>query len=324
MNKEYGGYLPIELPKGSAYYTGNDVVALNAGRYAIAYAVQEAGWDCIHLPYYICDTVETAIRESLPDIRIQRYHVDKNLLPDSVTLLPNEGLLWVNYFGIQPDHVIDEMVERFHGQLLIDNTQSFFTRPRKEAWQVYSCRKFFGVCDGSYVIHENIHRRALPQQFSSLHAAHLLHSLEYGTNYSYALNKENEERLCHCGMGAMSPLTTTILGAVDYSDVNRRRTENMEALHQILGPHNLLPISRPMPAMSYPFLYSGEGLREKLVQNKIYVPKLWEETSCNKDASPWEVFLSEHLCTLPVDQRYSIEDMNTIGNFVSTLIDENN
>ena len=44
MGKEYGGYLPLELSKGRPYYTGDDVIALNAGRSAIAYASEDAGW----------------------------------------------------------------------------------------------------------------------------------------------------------------------------------------------------------------------------------------------------------------------------------------
>ena len=42
MEKEYGGYLPLELSKGRPYYIGEDVIALNAGRYAITYAIEEA------------------------------------------------------------------------------------------------------------------------------------------------------------------------------------------------------------------------------------------------------------------------------------------
>ena len=42
MEKEYGGYLPLELSKGRPYYTGEDVIALNAGRYAITYAIEDA------------------------------------------------------------------------------------------------------------------------------------------------------------------------------------------------------------------------------------------------------------------------------------------
>ena len=39
VTREYGGYLPLELPKGQEYYRGEHVVALNSGRYAIVYAL---------------------------------------------------------------------------------------------------------------------------------------------------------------------------------------------------------------------------------------------------------------------------------------------
>lgn len=316
MKKEYGGYLPIELPKGRAYYQGHDVIALNAGRYAIVYALQEAGWNTIFLPYYICDTVEEAIQKYLPNIRIQYYHIDENLLPISVFPRDNEGILWVNYFGVQPENVVDYMAEKYYGHIIIDNTQSFYTAPRKGAYQVYSCRKFFGVCDGSYVICENISHRPMQQLFSSLYSVHLLHSFEHGTHYSYDLSKKNEERLGICDMAAMSPLTSAILDAVDYSSAKQRRIENTEALHQILGPYNQFPVLTSGPIMSYPFLHAGEGLRKELTRQKIYIPKLWKETASNNNASPWEVYLSEHLCLLPIDQRYTESDMNIIGSFV--------
>lgn len=38
-DKEYGGYLPIELPLNEELYTGSDVMALNSGRYAIIMAI---------------------------------------------------------------------------------------------------------------------------------------------------------------------------------------------------------------------------------------------------------------------------------------------
>ena len=55
MVKEYGGYLPLELSKGRPYYTGEDVIALNAGRYAITYAIEDAGWKKIYLIFGMCD-----------------------------------------------------------------------------------------------------------------------------------------------------------------------------------------------------------------------------------------------------------------------------
>ena len=80
MEKEYGGYLPLELSKGRPYYTGEDVIALNAGRYAITYAIEDAGWKKIYLPYWLCDTVKDAIHICLPDVEIGYYHIDDQIL----------------------------------------------------------------------------------------------------------------------------------------------------------------------------------------------------------------------------------------------------
>lgn len=320
--KEYGGYLPLELSKGQPYYAGNDVIALNAGRYAITYAIKDAGWEKIYLPYWLCDTVKDAIHVCLPEVNIDYYHIDNQLLPANVSLQMGEGILWVNYFGLQSELIIEHLVKRFCGQIIIDNTQSFYTKPQKNAWQVYSCRKFFGVSDGSYVIHSGITKRNFPPHFSSSSALHLLHSLEKGTNYSYSLNKDNEAKLGTCGPASMSRLTSSILSSIDYKQIQKKRTQNMTILHQILSPYNEFPVFRAAPAMSYPFLWKDKRLKNALIQSKIYIPTLWAETLENPKSSSWERYLSEYLCILPIDQRYDTSDMEYIGKTVLNLIHE--
>lgn len=320
MIKEYGGYLPIEFAAGTPYYAGEHVAALNSGRYAIAYALKQLKWDVIYLPFYICATVEETIRKELPRMQIRYYHINQQFLPESVTLKEKEGILWVNYFGIQSDQAIQDMIKQYDSRILIDNTQSFFSAPQKEVCQVYSCRKFFGVSDGAYAVGSQIFQQPVPVSTSSLYTSHLLQSYEYGTNYSYTLNKENEERLGSCGIQAMSTLTSAMLNVIDYEHVRQKRMENMRALHEILGSVNEIPLQEFRPALYYPFLYSSETLRKELIQKKIYVPQLWSETAENPDASTWEQYLSNCICPLPVDQRYDIEDMKEIGRQVLTLI----
>lgn len=320
MRKEYGGYLPLELPEGSAYYQGDDVIELNSGRYAAVYALQEGKWKRIFLPYYICSTVEDAIKKHLPGTEIQYYHIDQRLLPCDTALKDDDCILWVNYFGIQEETQIDEIIRRYKGHLIIDNTQAFFAAPRNAVWQIYSCRKFFGVSDGSYAIHRGIAKRPLKQHFSSRSSVHLLQSLEFGTDAAYTISKENEARLDDCGIGLMSPLTRAIMNSIDYPSVYKKRLANAEALHRLLGKYNLLDVPNLTSVMNYPFLCRKEGLREALVENKIYVPMLWKEALENPCSSPWEKFLSEHLCALPIDQRYSTEDMDDIGHFVIKLL----
>lgn len=320
MKKEYGGYLPIEFASGTPYYSGDHVIALNSGRYAIAYALQALKWDAIYLPFYICSTVEETIRKELPQMQIRYYHIDKRFFPKDLTLQEHEGLLWVNYFGIQSQDAIEQMLNRYGSQLLIDNTQAFFSKPRQTVCQVYSCRKFFGVSDGAYAIGTPLSGQPTASSGSSLHAAHLLQSYEYGTNYSYALNKENEDRLGRCRIESMSPLTSAMLNTVDYSFVQQQRIQNMTVLHEILGKHNQIQLPEMTPALYYPFLFPDKTLRSRLIQQKIYIPQLWNETSENEAADPWERHLSDCLCPLPIDQRYDAADMHYIGNQILQLI----
>ena len=44
MQREFGGYLPLELPHGQELYTGAGVLRLNCGRNAIVAALRDAGW----------------------------------------------------------------------------------------------------------------------------------------------------------------------------------------------------------------------------------------------------------------------------------------
>ena len=78
MGKEYGGYLPLELSKGRPYYTGEDVIALNAGRYAITYAIEDAGWKKIYLP--------------VQQLKIHASHHPHPFLPVSVFLTVPQNL----------------------------------------------------------------------------------------------------------------------------------------------------------------------------------------------------------------------------------------
>ena len=320
MMKEYGGYLPIEFAAGVPYYSGEHVVALNSGRYAIAYALKQLKWNVIYLPFYICATVEKTIRKELPQMQIRYYHINEQFLPEAVSLKEKEGILWVNYFGIQSDQIIQDMIQQYDSRILIDNTQSFFSTPQEGVCQVYSCRKFFGVSDGAYAIGSPICQQPVPVSASSLYTSHLLQSYEYGTNYSYTLNKENEERLGTCGIQAMSPLTSAMLNVVDYEHVRQKRLENMQALHESLGSVNEITLHGFRPTLYYPFLCSSETLRRELIGKKIYVPQLWSETAENPDSSAWEQHLSNCLCPLPVDQRYDTDDMKEIGSQVLSLI----
>lgn len=79
MQREFGGYLPLELPHGQELYTGAGVLRLNCGRNAIVAALRDAGAKKVYLPYYNCNTVYDAVTRA--GFAVERYPLDARRLP---------------------------------------------------------------------------------------------------------------------------------------------------------------------------------------------------------------------------------------------------
>ena len=59
----------------------------------------------------------------------------------------------------------------------------------------------------------------------------------------------------------------------------------------------------------YPFITNDVQLREKLIKNKVYIAKYWIEVLDRDDVSNVEIDFVDKLMPLPIDQRYSLDDM---------------
>ena len=146
MMEEYGGYLPFEFKDGNEYYQGEDVVALNCARNAIVYAVRDAQYSRLWIPFYMCGSVkQTLERYHIP---YAVYHMNEKLEPVDVCMDSGDGILYPHFFGVFTKEKIDAVIQRYQ-RVILDNTQAFFAKPDDRVYNVYSCRKFFGVSDGA-------------------------------------------------------------------------------------------------------------------------------------------------------------------------------
>ena len=111
----------------------------------------------------------------------------------------------------------------------------------------------------------------------------------------------------------MSPLTENLLRAVDYERIRNTRTENYNRLHAALGNANEL-ILRPVEgAYAYPLLLAdGERIRQKLIEQMIYVPTLWPNVLCDPAAGSTARRLARDILPLPCDQRYGPGEMDAV------------
>lgn len=68
--------------------------------------------------------------------------------------------------------------------------------------------------------------------------------------------------------------------------------------------------------MVYPLLVRNKKLRQYLIGHKVYVSQWWKAVLQDPAGNAFEKKLSEYLLPLPVDQRYTKEDMLDIYHLV--------
>ena len=325
IRKEYGGYLPFEGTAGPDYFSPlgeKQVLRTNSAKTAIWFALRQMPVRTIYIPHYICSSVREMVLKS--GYEVKPYLIDRNLLPEPESIEEDAGILIVNYFGIMED-AVRKAADRYRN-VILDQSHAFFAEPlmREDVFNVYSCRKFFGVPDGGYLIGQSLKKpEPLPEEESvSEHFGYLVTSLEQGTNAAYR-EKQESDRYFYGRYLGMSQLTRIMLSTVDYAAVRRKRQENYRLLRELLGGCNRFTAETDaLPAAYlYPFFGTPE-LKRRLVAEKIYVPTRCRELNSADFAGTREYALSDCISFLPVDQRYDSEDMAYLAGRVKKIMEE--
>ena len=311
-----GGYFSLELSMREEYH--RDALRLNTGRNCLEYILRAKKYDKVYLPYYTCDVVLEPIKKlNLP---YEFYHINLQLeINDRITLKESEALLYTNYFGLKQRYV-EQLAKKIGSRLIIDNTQAFYAKPLQGIDTFYTCRKFFGVADGAYLYTDKLLDEEFEQDESYDRMAHLLKRIDLSTEQGFADFRRVDDGLDNQPIRRMSKLTQRIMQSVDYEAAAKKRRENYQMLQEVLGEENslVLPFEDDAVPMVYPFLAPIKGLREKLIENKIFVARYWPnvlEWTTEKDI---EYLLAYQMQPLPIDQRYNNEDMNRIIELINT------
>lgn len=307
---EYGGYLPLELNRGSEFfskYEGN-LLRFNSVKAALDKILTMTKPEVLCVPLYYCPSTTEALRRS--GIRIQYYHVGEDLLPEPFPDTAGTAILLVNYFGILDDPIRTAAMSYKNATVLLDQAHAFFCPPlmQKNIYNFYSARKFFGVPDGSYVIGNAVYGGETEEHFAGTTAYYLLKSYEQGTNAAYAEKKQADAEIA-AEYAPMSKLARGLLQNVNYENVQTCRLRNFVVLHTAFAHMNRVTVSAVAPAYVYPFLCeNGKKLKEQLVNERIYVPTLWNSELLSQEGTAFERSMSRNAVFLPVDQRYGDED----------------
>ncbi len=307
LSKEIGGYFSLECGHTPLYHQNG--IMLNSARNALRYIIKAYNIKEIAVPYYTCPVVWQAIQ--IEGCRIIPYDIDDKFLPQQ-EFSSEIFILYNNYFGICHKNIV--YLAQKYKNLIIDNAQAFYAAKQGIA-SFYSPRKFFGLPDGGIAICDKESKEQFEVSTSYNLCSHLLKRHDLGAESGYKDFQQNEDSFIEQPIQYMSLLTRSLMGNIDYEWVKNKRLENFSYLHRTLKEKNNLCINiseNDVPSV-YPLRIEDLSLRQKLIQNKIFVAKYWpkeENNACM--ASIRAQTLADTIIPLPIDQRYDVEDMQYI------------
>ncbi len=318
---EIGSFIELELPRGREFHRGErDIIRLNSGRAAIYHAFRLTGCSAVYIPFYQCDSVrDFLIRKGCC---VKYYSIDENF--DIINLSPSEdeAVLIVNYYGIMSENRMKSLAEKYRN-VIIDNSQAFFAPYIKNAFNIYSARKFIGVPDGAYVTGDRAERfrEEYPQGYSSQTSLFLLERIEYGCEgRAYESRSVNERRIDSEDVMLMSPLTRRILDGADSEGIISKRRENFEYASSLFGSINRIDPTKyygdDCVPMVYPLVYEDDTLLDRMLAGRHFQGRWWSYLLDEMPQESFEYYLSRYILPVTIDQRYGKEEINYIGSLV--------
>lgn len=307
--KSIGGFQELELNEGIEFHS--NAIRLNTARNALEYILLACKIKKIYIPFYICDVIlQPLVRTG---IKWSFYNINEDFEPDFdfSIIKTDESFLYVNYFGLNEKNVKKLVLNV--PNLIIDNSQAFYSKPYKGVFTIYSPRKFFGLSDGAYLYSQKKVVVNLDTDISFQRFQHLLKRIDISPESSYTLFQANEEALNNQPLRKMSNLTLRLLKSINYEEVAGKRRQNYSYLESNLNSTNEIKfnLDEQVPLV-YPYLPNKTISKEYLIKNKIYIATYWSNVLNWVNKTSFEYYLVKNLINLPIDQRYCNSDMANV------------
>ena len=323
---------PHQLPK---FFARNSYLFLSTGRDSIVYAIKCFKIKNILLPSYIEHILVDLIQHENVQTHFFKVNPDLSINLDSIknNIKNVDALFITHYFGfIHNLSNIRNLCNKNKVLLIEDCVQSALSTNRTIPvgnfgdFSFNSLRKFIGIPDGSIAYSKKkipIKESTLHKKFVKLRIAALVGKYKYLNNFQnfsrfyFKEAFEKPEILIDIfpKPSPMSLYSKKILKRTDFNSIIKIRRKNFKFLLSHLMDisfYKKLPVG--ICPLGFPIIMSNRTKVKKfLIQNKIYPPIHWqlsEQINKNKFRDSWKI--SKNILTLPIDQRYTIDDMKRI------------
>ncbi len=296
-----------------------DALAINSGRNCLRYIVKARGIKKLLLPKFDCVALEPVCRQC--GVSVRKFSVGMDFKPIIDDMDDDEWLYVINYYNQLSGDYLSELLNKYN-RVIFDNTHAYYEGPVGDADTIYTCRKYFGVPDGAFLYTKCMEQyEKLETGYSCDGMTHLLGRYERTASEYYSTYVESEENISRYPLQRMSRLTANLLRGIDYDKQRVVRESNYRSLHELLGHINILSPVIPTGPYMYPLMLENAGrIRSELIKKQIYIPVLWPNVLDECEEGSIDYKLAADMLPLPVDQRYSIDDMLYIADTIKELL----
>jgi len=345
--KSIGGEFEIvpALLKNNNKFFKNSFFSSGRGAFAaiLKFIRQNYGINKILLPDYLCSSIIRTVE--VLNFKFDFYRINKELLLDKNSFLKrfdrirNDdcAILCINYFGLLDLEDTIIWLRTINGNYIIieDDVQALFEMDKKSQadFCFTSFRKTLPVPDGAIV-----KMRYNNELYPSINEEHVfaLYKLIGGLIKYQKRYKEIDDEIylnffskgeklldSYISDYKMSFFSKIILGNIDFEEIKKRRLENFNYLKKRLKQLNikiLIDKKNNKIPLCLPILIKNRDLiRNKLFENKIFLPVHWPVYK--KYARQLEAgnFFSQYELSLVIDQRYTTNDMEKIASHLESL-----
>ncbi len=348
--REYGSEHPsIQLPDG--YFEGlkkygRELTYIRTGREALMYASCNCkpGKDAVILcPAYCCWSMTAPFEFTGWTVIYYRLNedltIDEEYLEGLLRGCKLSAILTMNFYGSADTHKAIAKVQAFDNNITVieDFSHSTFCLDKifneQVDYYVTSIRKSIGVCDGALVLSKKPTNQkyidAEAPDFGTLRKG----AQEMKGRYAYSKSfdaknvflselRQGEEMIDKLdGVHPISEISKSMIASVNGEEVAYARRENMKHLWSLLnGKAKMIPgVERSFDGapFSLPILVDNrDAVQKQLAQKGVYAPVLWPIDDKARNICKVSAYVSDHMLSIPIDQRYNYDDIEDIASIV--------
>lgn len=296
--------------------------------------------ESILLPGYLCPTIVADIRRITNNIVFygitEEFDLDCRDIRNKIMKYNVKAIFFIDYFGFfhkQETLIFLKEIQKKGIILIEDAVQLLWKTPQKEFIGDYlfnSYRKFLPI-DGSILY--GVQNKIKVEQTKSAYAKCKEHARILKTNYlkngegseeKYLEAFEDAESLYYEDRKSriMTSQCKHKLEKYNFDSIWEKRNSNFKYLEKMIGyMKNITPLFMSKEIKSvilcYPILVEKrDALKKYLAQNSIYCPVHWKLDEDWVKEFPNIQKISQHILSIPIDQRYDQKDMKRISEVI--------